>query len=38
MPYSVARRILGVDKIIRITVHSVDEASKLRMKEPIISV
>lgn len=28
MPYSVARRILGVDKIIGITVHSVDEAVK----------
>jgi len=28
MPYDVARRILGPDKIIGITVHSVDEAVK----------
>lgn len=28
MPYDVARRILGADKIIGITVHSVDEAVK----------
>jgi len=28
MPYDIARRILGPDKIIGITVHSVDEAVK----------